>query len=126
MMNGYTIFFWIFMLLPILIGCGYALWKLFIYYYRVIRGEHVYWDRDFWFHPWRHMDYLDRRNYFIGLIIVTFYYILMSVGLYYSFDYLRESMIQLSWGWVVFYFFVCILGPDMAYTVVLWIGKAFN
>lgn len=50
----------------------------------------------------------------------------MSVGLYYSFDYLRESMIQLSWGWVVFYFIVCILGPDMAYSVVLWIGKAFN
>lgn len=50
----------------------------------------------------------------------------MSVGLYYSFDYLRESMIQLSWGWVVFYFIVCILGPDMVYTVVLWIGKGFN
>lgn len=126
MMNGYTIFFWIFMLLPILIGCGYAFWKLYIYYYRVIRGEPVYWDREFWFHPWRHMDYLDRRNYFIGLIIVAFYYTLMSVGLYYSFDYLRESMIQLSWGWVVFYFIVCILGPDMVYTVVLWIGKAFN
>ena len=94
MMNGYTIFFWILMLLPILIGCGYAFWKLFIYYYRVIRGEPVYWDRDFWFHPWRHMDYLDRRNYFIGLIIVTFYYTLMSVGLYYSFDYLRESVIM--------------------------------
>lgn len=99
-MNGYTIFFWILMFIPILIGCGYAFWKLFIYYWRVIRGEPVYWDREFWFHPWRHMDYLDRRNYFIGLIIVAFYYTLMSVGLYYSFDYLRESMIQLSWGGV--------------------------
>ena len=72
------------------------------------------------------MDYLDRRNYVIGLIIVTFYYTLMSVGLYYSFDYLRESMIRLSWGWVVFYFIACILGPDMVYSFVLWVGKGFN
>lgn len=125
-MNGYTIFFGIFMLIPFLIGCGYAFWKLFIYYWRVARGEPVYWDRDFWFHPWRNMDYLDRRNYVIGLIIVTFYYTLMSVGLYYSFDYLRESMIRLSWGWVVFYFIACILGPDMVYSFALWVGKGFN
>lgn len=125
-MNGYTIFFGIFMLIPFLIGCGYAFWKLFIYYWRVARGEPVYWDRDFWFHPWRNMDYLDRRNYVIGLIIVTFYYTLMSVGLYYSFDYLRESMLRLSWGCVVFYFIACILGPDMVYSFVLWVGKGFN
>lgn len=125
-MNGYTIFFGIFMLIPFLIGCGYAFWKLFIYYWRVARGEPVYWDRDFWFNPWRNMDYLDRRNYVIGLIIVTFYYTLMSVGLYYSFDYLRESMLRLSWGWVVFYFIACILGPDMVYSFVLWVGKGFN
>lgn len=125
-MNGYTIFFGIFMLIPFLIGCGYAFWKLFIYYWRVARGEPVYWDRDFWFHPWRNMDYLDRRNYVIGLIIVTFYYTLMSVGLYYSFDYLRESMIRLSWEWVVFYFIACILGPDMVYSFALWVGKGFN
>ena len=125
-MNGYTIFFGIFMLIPFLIGCGYAFWKLFIYYWRVARGEPDYWDRDFWFHPWRNMDYLDRRNYVIGLIIVTFYYTLMSVGLYYSFDYLRESMIRLSWGWVVFYFIACILGPDMVYSFVLWVGEGFN